>query len=523
LYVVARLRDLGSFRLWFDEIFSVQVVERGWADLVRFVATYDPHPPLWYLLLKLWTAIAGPSYLSLGLFALLPALAMLVPFFLIVGELRLPARAANLALLMVAVNGYLIGSAQELRMYSLLATLALCSMWLLVKRCNDDGDRVQDWVVLTLVNVLLVSTQYYGWLAVGAEGLFLLFWNPRKWLWLVASTTLVVVAELPWLWYLMSNAASRVSAHQEAIAFTSRPTVYSVAWFYEILAGAMTFPRNTTIALFVFCAPVVWWAWSRLRSRAARSSSETGVLAALAVFSIAPVLVAVLASLVLPFSIWGQRHLIIVAIPYLLLVTAAVDRLRSRLLRTAWIVAIVAWAAVAGVGAVNMPYKVPAWDGLIARLLESPSDQQITPIYALNSSAAYVVHFYLDKTGDRRFTSVAIRREVESASNTNVGSAPKPYWQLVVPVASVSALTDLPADHFWVADDGGDDGESASAWDGKGSVRSIFARSGYRVGEGFSATVVVRRWSSRRVELFPVWRSGAGSPAQVASQVLPSR
>ena len=54
---------------------------------------------------------------------------------------RLPR--VNLALLLLAVNGYLIKYAQEVRMYSLLFFLSLCSLWLFFRFFNR-GDAVNE-------------------------------------------------------------------------------------------------------------------------------------------------------------------------------------------------------------------------------------------------------------------------------------------------------------------------------------------------------------------------------------------
>src|ERR687890_2762417 len=112
LYVAARLWRLTASCLWFDEIFSVHAARHTWAGLWRFAAADLIHPPLFYALLKLWTAAGGESLLWLRLFPALTAIAALVPFLLLARELRLNTQGTTLALLLVASNGYLIKYAQ---------------------------------------------------------------------------------------------------------------------------------------------------------------------------------------------------------------------------------------------------------------------------------------------------------------------------------------------------------------------------------------------------------------------------
>src|SRR5215218_11203228 len=99
LYVAARLWRLTASCLWFDEIFSVHAARHTWAGLWRFAAADLIHPPLFYALLKLWTAAGGESLLWLRLFPFVAAVAAVVPLLLLARELRLGASATNVALL----------------------------------------------------------------------------------------------------------------------------------------------------------------------------------------------------------------------------------------------------------------------------------------------------------------------------------------------------------------------------------------------------------------------------------------
>src|SRR5947207_1806607 len=136
LYVAARLWRLTASCLWFDEIFSVHAARHTWGGLWRFAAADLIHPPLFYALLKIWAAAGGDSLLWLRLFPALTSIAALVPFFLLARELRLGAAATDVALLLMAADGYLIKYAQEVRMYSLLLMLTLLSLWLFARLLN---------------------------------------------------------------------------------------------------------------------------------------------------------------------------------------------------------------------------------------------------------------------------------------------------------------------------------------------------------------------------------------------------
>ncbi len=69
-------------------------------------------------------------------------------------------------------------------MYGLLLFFTVCSLWLFVRFTQAPVDSRttsrRAWLALTLVNLLLVYTHYYGWLVVGLELLAVLLRRRRK-------------------------------------------------------------------------------------------------------------------------------------------------------------------------------------------------------------------------------------------------------------------------------------------------------------------------------------------------------
>ena len=198
LFVAVRLWRLSASCLWFDEIFSVHAARHGWAELVRFVAADIIHPPLFYVLLKIWIALGGESLLWLRLLPAFLSVAAIIPFLFLCRELELKPNEQNLALLLLAVNGYLIKYAQELRMYSLLMFLSLCSLWLFVKFFRAKNILRNQLAWLFLINLLLVYSHYAGWIVVAVESLALLIWQRRKTKAFLISFGILVLAYGPW-------------------------------------------------------------------------------------------------------------------------------------------------------------------------------------------------------------------------------------------------------------------------------------------------------------------------------------
>src|SRR4051794_35375797 len=88
-YIAVRLWNLTSTCLWFDEIFSVHAAQHDWQSLFWFVAQDLIHPPLFYILLKIWVLNGGESLFWLRSFSVFFSIISLIPFFFLCRELKL--------------------------------------------------------------------------------------------------------------------------------------------------------------------------------------------------------------------------------------------------------------------------------------------------------------------------------------------------------------------------------------------------------------------------------------------------
>jgi 4-amino-4-deoxy-L-arabinose transferase-like glycosyltransferase len=451
VFVAARLWRLTTYSLRPDEIFSLQTARQGWRALLAGAVRDTVHPPLFYLLLKAWIAIGGESELWLRLFPVLTAITAILPFVLWCRELHLRADEMNLALSLMAVNGYLIYYAQELRMYSLLLCLTLTSLWLFARVVRvHDGDRAT-LAGLFAVNCLLVCTHYYGWLVIGVELVFLLGWARHRLVTFALSVAAVVVCFSPWA-YLVMRVVARRGLDLESFA---RPGFLDdVLGYYGTLSGPLRPAWRTNLGLFLFAFPVLLWA-GRMRRTGRASDSRAPTFWLLALVAVVPVLFVYVASHVLPYSVWGPRLLIFTAPAVMALVAAAIYRLRPAWVRAAMVLCLVGWAAVAGFQELNRSGK-NAWASLVLQMSRA-EDSGIGGImvYAFGSSDETIA-FYLKERHDHRFRTKRVK-----------------------------SVAEMDGDHFWVA------ARSPS------SIHLLVQR-GYEVGRGFEDGFGGR--------LFPVWR-----------------
>lgn len=197
--LVLRLSGLTERGLWLDEMVSLQVAARPWAEIARG-AVFDNHtPPLYYLLLHLWLGAVPESLAALRLPSVLADVGCLVLLAATAG--RLFGRSFGLVVgAAYAVAPFAVRLAQEGRMYTLLMLLVVATFALSL----EVGDE-RRWpaVAAAATATAALYTHYYAvlflavlhaatawrlraapvprrrwWLAMGAAGLAFLPWLP---------------------------------------------------------------------------------------------------------------------------------------------------------------------------------------------------------------------------------------------------------------------------------------------------------------------------------------------------------
>ncbi len=200
-----RLYRLGDQSIWYDEGVSIHLAQKSLAALTAHTAG-DIHPPLYYYLLHFWIRAAGSSefavaFLSLG-FGLL-----LVPLVYCIGRNLYNPIVGSLAALLVAVSPYNLWYSQEMRMYTLGASLGLVSLYSLLQLLARAKGRVY-WAGYILSAALGLYTLYYFAFLLVFLNVFVLgwwLWGRRQggrasvlWHWVLAQLT-VFLLYLPWL------------------------------------------------------------------------------------------------------------------------------------------------------------------------------------------------------------------------------------------------------------------------------------------------------------------------------------
>jgi uncharacterized membrane protein len=232
-----RVYALGYQSFWTDEIFSLITTDptltfgEFWDRVLA-----DTHPPIYYLLLRLSSAILGESEVAarapsafFGVLTLLAAAIMPRSFL---------ERSTRLALLLfLAISPGAVWYAREARSYGLLLLLSTVITLACVSfvRCQPEEDRKAQAALITLTafSVLASFTHYFGFLLAAAAFLTcgLLTHGPRKAIVILAGSG-VVMSFVPWVIY-----HSRIMDAERAAWIGKLSVAASLNWFEYLSFG----------------------------------------------------------------------------------------------------------------------------------------------------------------------------------------------------------------------------------------------------------------------------------------------
>lgn len=444
LYVAVRLKNLTASCLWFDEIFSVHAAEHTWNTILSFVAKDLIHPPLFYILLKLWIAVGGESLVWLRLLPLLFAVAAVVPFLLLCRELRANAWTRMIAFLLFAINGPLIKYAQEVRMYSLLLCLSLFSMWLFVKYFHKG----KSLPALIIINILLVYSHYFGWFVVLSEVAAIVIFQRIKIRAILIMFGVSVLAFAPWAAAVLIE-ANEGSQLGQNIGWMVRPGIAQLLQLAFGMFEPFYFPASSAepITILTISVPILLTLAAGLvvgivnDRQIEREKFETKRL--LAIFVALPVLAAFALSWLLPYSIWGTRHLIIIFVPAALFVTSLIGRISYATLKT---VIVVVLCAISGYAFyLQMQRATPnyiwcAWEPMAAQI-DGTGDAKV---YVFEDLIAYHFWFAFHESG--RPAKVVKVRNVEGVAEDAAYFLPRGFNDV-----GIVELGDVSDDSLWIA------------------------------------------------------------------------
>jgi 4-amino-4-deoxy-L-arabinose transferase-like glycosyltransferase len=411
---------------WADELWTLLIAdpERGVAGFWQRVVD-DAHPPLYYLLMRGWSALFGQSDFA----ARLPS-AICGILTVAAGGLPGLPRAGRLTLMaLLALSPGAIEYAQEARAYALLLLLSMLVTAICVAIVSEpDADRASGPLVLLAVTGIIASyTHYFGFLLAVAAAIVALAVRRDRRTGLVLAV--IVASFVPWAIYHAYHLS--VSARQLAAWMGDFPLAATGSWFLRLWLGGSA--SLFVVGMFVGAV----WAATRF-SGSVRNNRVALVGGALALLTVAP---AVIISWWLP--VLSARNLVVV-MPPLYLAIAALAGETTRLSRTA------AAAGVAVLLALMVPgltwyYSVPTkeeWRAS-ADFVLAQSGCSKGPIYVYGDKAIYA---YLVGKARPELQLVEVPwGKAAAAELTPAGDCPVVLWAgKISPEDFAQALSQLP-------------------------------------------------------------------------------
>jgi len=159
----------------------------------RIVA--DVHPPLYFMLLDGWTALAGESVYVARMPSIFFALLGLAASYAL-GRKLFDHRTGMITLIYLGTAGFTVYYAREARMYAQFMAFSVSTTWIYVLwHEHPTRSRMTLYIGLTLA---LLYTHYNGAWLVLAHGLHALLSHPRRPAWLFLAL-IIAIGFVPWL------------------------------------------------------------------------------------------------------------------------------------------------------------------------------------------------------------------------------------------------------------------------------------------------------------------------------------
>ncbi len=140
---VLRVATLNVQSIWLDESATIILVHRGFSGMLSHLSSSESAPPLYYVLVWLWTRIFGAGPLGFRSFSALLG-TLTVPVMYLAGR-RISPRVGVWAAALAAVNPAMYYFSQEARAYALLILLSAAAFALWQRALAEPSARNLAW------------------------------------------------------------------------------------------------------------------------------------------------------------------------------------------------------------------------------------------------------------------------------------------------------------------------------------------------------------------------------------------
>lgn len=314
-----RLLFLGKHSFWYDESFAYYIASSPLQDFLQLLK-FDNNPPVFYLILKLWSQIST-DVAFLRLLSLILGVAS-IPLFYSLSKKLVTKRFTTPATLLFSISPLLVYFSTETRGYSLATFELLLAVWLFLEWLKSGKKLLLN--TLTTVSIISLYTHYYLFLIMLALN-FNFFKNLKKnsqylraW---IVSQIFIVGSFIPWLLFISPNRSISCWCFKTFQALPATLVAYTTNGVGVITQKRILTQLPIHFAIFFLASIYILF----LFLRGIRKSSSL-VLS----FFLVPLLTISIIGLFWP--IFSPRAMIIIAPFYYMIVAVGLASIKNRLL-----------------------------------------------------------------------------------------------------------------------------------------------------------------------------------------------
>jgi mannosyltransferase len=327
------ISGLTAQSLWRDEVDALRFSRVSLGSLVESFSRPGWNGPLFYVLLRVWVALAGGSAFSLRYLSLFAGTLGVATLYRL-GRAWFSRIVGYAAALLMACAPYMVWYEQEAKMYALLPLLAVAVLWVYSRALRGGDWRL--WPILVALTWVMAAMHVMGALIVPLMvALYFLWWPVARTRWrsalvALAGCVLPGLVALPWALPLLRRGGD--IGHR----FVTLPAMTSTM-LYAFSRGITSAGGLWPVGLSLFCLLAGTFLWpgvslgDRLRvlARAWRSQlAAASYVGAAWAWLLVPLLGLYLISTRVP--VFVDRYLIWIGPAFYLLLARGLDELRRR-------------------------------------------------------------------------------------------------------------------------------------------------------------------------------------------------
>lgn len=170
--LVVRIYNIEQKNVWFDEVYSWKLSQESFTQIVA-LSSGDIHPPLYYIILKIWMMVFGDSVFAIRFLSVTLSMLSLIFIYKICNLIFKDSLQTFLVIFLYAVSPLNIYYSQEARMLNLNLLLCLGSIYYFIQLINNYGKKNSFFYVI--FSFLALYTHYFASFIIFTEFLIILF------------------------------------------------------------------------------------------------------------------------------------------------------------------------------------------------------------------------------------------------------------------------------------------------------------------------------------------------------------